>query len=151
MKCGGWLDKGRVFGVLEPSRCFGDADFKQKDNQTVKQMLQTKNATTPKLKKAALKSVHSYMYRTGKFPAGVITCVPDIHKVGLNEPLHFVIIASDGLWDVITSKKAVEFVGEKLKEEISPEKLDHLAKELCTHALELGSKDDITVVIVLFQ
>jgi len=155
LKAGGWLDKGRVFGVLEPSRAFGYVEFKQQENKSVKEMLQNpgkgKQNASAKKKKTAVKNVRNFMQRTSKFPFGVIISVPDIHRVQVNDRLHFLIIASDGLWDVIANKRAVAFVEERLPETVDEKALEKICEELAAEAQKEGSKDDITVMVIVFE
>jgi len=58
-----------------------------------------------------------------------------------------VIIASDGVWDVVTDKKAVRNVQRSLREGRNEEQA---AETLIRFAVELGSQDDCTVVVVRF-
>lgn len=55
---------------------------------------------------------------------------------------HFIILATDGLWDVMSNEEAVAFVRDHLHEP------DHGAKALTMHAFHRGSQDNITVAIL---
>uniref|UniRef100_A0A0C3TB71 PPM-type phosphatase domain-containing protein n=1 Tax=Guillardia theta (strain CCMP2712) TaxID=905079 RepID=A0A0C3TB71_GUITC len=67
---------------------------------------------------------------------------PEIH-VKPREPQaqRFVLLATDGLWDVMSSQEAVEFVWKKWEEK------DHGAEELVREAYRLGSYDNICVMV----
>ena len=67
-----------------------------------------------------------------------------------HEEDEFIILASDGLWDVLSSEEAVDFV-HSLRH-VNP-RLDasYLAQSLVYRASQLGSSDNITVVLVVFQ
>jgi len=73
---------------------------------------------------------------------------PEISEVELHESDEFLLIASDGLWDVMTSQDAVEFVINKQKE-------GKRSKEICSllveKAIQLKSTDNVTVVLVGFR
>lgn len=72
-----------------------------------------------------------------------VVAEPDIEEEVVDSSLEFLILASDGLWDVVTNEEAVEMV----KPIQSPqEAADKLLEEACKR----GSSDNITVVIVRF-
>jgi len=57
----------------------------------------------------------------------------------------FIIIASDGLWDVFSSEEATAFASTRLKER---QTFDNVAKDLVDLAYLKGSMDNITVIII---
>mmetsp|Transcript_34300 Transcript_34300/g.43801 ORF Transcript_34300/g.43801 Transcript_34300/m.43801 type:complete len:97 (+) Transcript_34300:1-291(+) len=57
----------------------------------------------------------------------------------------FIILACDGVWDVISDENATQFVLEKLEQD---KDLDAIAKELVTESINRGSTDNITALIV---
>jgi serine/threonine protein phosphatase PrpC len=72
---------------------------------------------------------------------------PQIYRYNLNKNDKFIIFACDGLWDVISNKRAVDFVLRKLKK-------DHkgkIAKKLCEFAIKEGSTDNVSVVILFLN
>ena len=54
-------------------------------------------------------------------------------------------VASDGLWDVMDDQAVVDFVKEASKRYSAQE----LAEMLCERALDLRSRDNITIAVVL--
>ncbi|XP_049868958.1 uncharacterized protein LOC126368836 [Pectinophora gossypiella] len=70
---------------------------------------------------------------------------PDILTFNLNDhkPM-FVILASDGLWDLFSNEEAIKFIKERLDEP------DYGAKSLTLQAYYRGSADNITVIIINF-
>jgi len=60
----------------------------------------------------------------------------------------FLILATDGLWDIFSNQEAVDFVRSSL---LRKRNLDCIAQELVQMAIELGSLDNITVVILQFH
>lgn len=74
---------------------------------------------------------------------------PDIIKHEIVKNDEFVIIACDGLWDVMTSQKAVSFVKKELEKNNND--YEKVAKLLIGQAVTLHSHDDITVMIVDIQ
>jgi protein phosphatase 1L len=67
---------------------------------------------------------------------------PDIQEEKVDSSLEFIILASDGLWDVVTNEEAVGMVK-------AIEDAEEAAKRLMQEAYERGS-GDITVVVVRF-
>ncbi|CAN7101463.1 unnamed protein product [Brassica rapa subsp. narinosa] len=68
---------------------------------------------------------------------------PEIQEEKIDDSLEFLILASDGLWDVFSNEEAVEVV----KEVEDPEES---TKKLVGEAIKRGSADNITCVIVRF-
>jgi serine/threonine protein phosphatase PrpC len=72
---------------------------------------------------------------------------PEFASVQLDGSHEFLIMASDGLWDVISPEDAVK----RVRMALNLGKLPKAAsEELCALALKLGSGDNITVIIVQF-
>lgn len=80
---------------------------------------------------------------------------PDIFNYKLNKNDKFMILACDGLWDVMSDQEAVDFVlneqydmrtGKRKKTSVN------IANKLATHAInDKGSTDNVTTVIVFFH
>jgi len=68
---------------------------------------------------------------------------PEIQEERVDSSLEFLILASDGLWDVVTNEEAVAIV----KPIQEPE---DAAKRLMQEAYQRGSGDNITIVVVRF-
>ncbi|CAA7023259.1 unnamed protein product [Microthlaspi erraticum] len=68
---------------------------------------------------------------------------PEIQEEKIDDSLEFLILASDGLWDVFSNEEAVAVV----KEVEEPEES---AKKLVGEAIRRGSADNITCVVVRF-
>ncbi|KAI5064100.1 hypothetical protein GOP47_0020770 [Adiantum capillus-veneris] len=74
-----------------------------------------------------------------------VTAEPEVTELILTENDEFLIIASDGLWDKISNEEAVSFVKDTVKEPTMS------SKRLATEAVERGSTDNITVIIVFLK
>ncbi|XP_073055443.1 probable protein phosphatase 2C 59 isoform X2 [Primulina eburnea] len=68
---------------------------------------------------------------------------PEIREEKVDDTLEFLILASDGLWDVVTNQEAVSMT----KPIQEPEEA---AKRLMQEAYKRGSADNITIVVVRF-
>ncbi|KAL1344623.1 hypothetical protein HN51_018498 [Arachis hypogaea] len=69
---------------------------------------------------------------------------PDVQTSDIDAETDLLILASDGLWKVMTNQEAVD-IARRMKE---PQKA---AKQLTAEALERDSKDDISCVVVRFR
>jgi serine/threonine protein phosphatase PrpC len=76
-------------------------------------------------------------------PSG-LTAEPDIVDIALEKTDQFIILACDGLWDVMDHQQAVDFVREALKQDDDPQVA---CKALGEEAYKKGSQDNITVVV----
>jgi len=89
----------------------------------------------------------------------LVSCAPYVHSVELTPRDQFVILASDGVWDVIDDAAAVKMVVDVSRKHASPTGDHHttlqaLAQEaaqtLVAHALKLGSLDNTTALVAWF-
>jgi len=81
-----------------------------------------------------------------------VTAVPEIQEIEINqENPSFLVLACDGLWDVMTNQEVVDFVATRIGSATTHEQLMEVAKELVENAIStLGSSDNVTVVLVKF-
>jgi serine/threonine protein phosphatase PrpC len=73
---------------------------------------------------------------------------PEILKHTLTGKEDFMILACDGLWDVMSAKDAGEFVRNYRTQKKTT---DGVAQALALEALELKSGDNVSVVVVFFN
>ncbi|XP_074575680.1 putative protein phosphatase 2C 2 isoform X2 [Curcuma longa] len=73
---------------------------------------------------------------------------PEFRHVVLTEDDEFLIIGCDGIWDVMSSQRAVSIVRRGLRRHDNPERC---ARELVMEALSLSTFDNLTVIIVCFS
>ncbi|XBW38020.1 hypothetical protein QEN19_003605 [Hanseniaspora menglaensis] len=82
-----------------------------------------------------------------KFFDSLVIANPFTTKIELTSKDEFMIVACDGLWDVMEDQEACDFI---VKNNLS--KKPQLASEmLIEHALKLGSADNLTVMVVCFK
>ncbi|KAK7278994.1 hypothetical protein RJT34_24035 [Clitoria ternatea] len=74
-----------------------------------------------------------------------VTAEPEITESTLCAEDEFLVMASDGLWDVISSGEVINIIKDTVKEP------GMCSKRLATEAVERGSKDNITVIVVFLR
>ena len=83
-----------------------------------------------------------------KMGKGQIVAIPEYAYIQLGTDNHFMIIASDGLWDVMSNEDAVNMVQEEFKKTGA---LKNSAQALQNEAIKRGSGDNITVCVIKFD
>jgi len=123
-KLGGHVFQGRLFGTLAVARALGDAEMKVPIS-----------------------------------PANYVSAEPHVGKRELQSGVDaFLILACDGLWDKVTHQSAVEFVAscllsgksgvDRQQQQKDPKTIASL---LVKKALDAGSSDNVTVVLVVLK
>jgi len=79
---------------------------------------------------------------------GQVIAKPDYAAIQLNKHNHFLIMASDGLWDVMSSKEAVAMVTKSLQ---NKEDVADTVRHMLNCVIARGSEDNITICVVLFD
>jgi len=79
---------------------------------------------------------------------GPLSAEPEIKKAKLSKDDEFLIIGSDGIWEVFTSQNAVDFARRKLQEHND---LETCCKELIDEAIKRETVDNLTAVMVCFH
>ena len=124
----------RVCGDLAISRSIGDPDYKG---------LGLENATN-----SDIPSFFNFPEgHSGKFTADLVIPDPDITEKYILQSDEFLILATDGLWDVIDLSESVRLVKSYFDE---GKDVNAAADALTTHALRLGSSDNVTIIIIQF-
>jgi len=72
-----------------------------------------------------------------------VSNVPDYEEFEVDERVQYLIVASDGLWDVCEDQEAVEIC------KGCPSSKE-MAGKLVKHAVESGSKDNVSILVLKF-
>jgi serine/threonine protein phosphatase PrpC len=91
---GGWVHNKRVNGVLAVSRSFGDIQYKAFDD------------VTPTIPRDEAGGIWSNKQQ--------VISRPDVTEFEVDDDVEFVVLASDGLWDVFSSQEVVNFIRHQL-------------------------------------
>lgn len=73
-----------------------------------------------------------------------VSNIPDVESFNVENNTQFLIVASDGLWDVCQDQQAVDLV-----KNLNNSK--EMAKTLVQYALKNGSQDNVSVLILKFK
>ncbi|KAJ7965319.1 Protein phosphatase 2C [Quillaja saponaria] len=130
-EAGGWIVNSRICGDIAVSRAFGDMRFKTKKNEMLKKGVEEGRWTEKFISRVQLKG-------------DLVIASPDIYQVALESDAEFILLASDGLWDYISSSDAVSFVRNQLQQhgdvQLACEALGQAALDRC-------SQDNVSIVI----
>lgn len=74
---------------------------------------------------------------------------PEIYEGTIHDDDEFIILACDGLFDVMSNKQAVDYVRTQLHKNFP---IDVLAKEIVDHCIKkLHTTDNVSVIIIQFE
>jgi len=74
-----------------------------------------------------------------------VSAEPDISMISRKPTDQFIIIACDGIWDVMSNELVCAFVLDKMKEGYP---ISAICEVLIDHCLDLGSRDNMSVIII---
>eukprot|EP01023_Acetabularia_acetabulum_P039571 TRINITY_DN3810_c0_g2_i1.p1 TRINITY_DN3810_c0_g2~~TRINITY_DN3810_c0_g2_i1.p1 ORF type:complete len:404 (-),score=115.38 TRINITY_DN3810_c0_g2_i1:512-1723(-) len=86
--------------------------------------------------------------------AQMVTCFPEVRHIPLQHGDEFMVLACDGIWEVMENQKVVDYVREKLLLNIQPRQI---CEQLCDSCLatEVGPMgkgcDNMSVMIIVFK
>ncbi|KAI5657641.1 hypothetical protein M9H77_26434 [Catharanthus roseus] len=130
-EAGGWIVNGRICGDIAVSRAFGDMRFKTKKYEMLEKGIEEGRWT------------EKFVSRI-QFKGDLVSATPDVSQVFLGKDAEFLILASDGLWDYISSSDVVDFVRNQLRQHGD---VQIACEALAQKALDQRSQDNISIVI----
>ena len=150
-RVGGKIIMGRVDASLAVTRAIGDLSFKKITVSDV----DVQKARDPSLRDFRLPFIY-YIH-------SAVTADPDICSFDLNHDDAFLILGCDGIWDVVSSQRAVELVAEALREDLQQRTqfgetnlplmpptgaLQAASERVVQAALAGGSTDNVSCLVV---
>ena len=130
---GGWVKDGRVCSILAVSRAFGDRDFKAPRLDRLLEM-------------GVQEGIWSRQHAEGvHFTEDPVTAAPDITEISLGPDDEFLVLASDGVWDTLTSRQALQIVRKELQRGATGQ---DAAALLAERAIRRYTQDNVAVVVV---
>jgi len=134
--------------ALQVTRALGDFDLKRPHHQ------QQQHQQHPHHQQPYAAESRSSCSSGGSSCSGVtvvpaaampVTAQPEVVCLRLSSSDQFLVLGTDGLWDVITDQEAVGLVQDTVKDPAL------CAKRLVQEALARGSQDNVTAVVVFLQ
>lgn len=165
-RCGGFVQFGRVCGVLAVSRALGDFEFKSSSSGGTSQR-QNASRNLFSFARAAGSLTNNGPLTPNEY---MVSNVADVRQLALTDDSNFLILACDGLWDVVSNEEATQFVQDFLS--YTPEVNDLLvlhgkrpkpspsvihrvlcncSQKLAEFAVERGSTDNVSVMVLFFH
>jgi len=83
-----------------------------------------------------------------------VTCDPEVFRYTITNDDKFIVLGCDGLWDVMTNQDVVNYILENCYDLTIKNRINtniNIAKKLANFAIERGSTDNITIVIVFLK
>ncbi len=175
---GGKVKNKRVNGRLAVSRAFGDFDYKKSSsfggNSSSSSSNSSSNSPVSSQSKRHSLTISSssgqngasssnreqnsnsnnnscseqQVYDCTSAMSGIVIVHPEILSFRIEKRTDFIILACDGLWDVMSSDDAVRIVYHALER---TRDLGRVCRYLVNLALRRGSRDNVTCMIVLFH
>ncbi|XP_047342020.1 protein phosphatase 2C 57 [Impatiens glandulifera] len=130
-EAGGWISNGRICGDISVSRAFGDMRFKTKKEEMMQKGIEEGRWT------------EKFASRI-QFKGDLVTATPDIFQIPVGSDAELLLLASDGLWDYMTSSDAVNFLRNQLRQHGD---VQLACEALGQAALDGGSQDNISIIV----
>lgn len=131
---GGWIEDGRVCDVIAVSRAFGDSQFKEAAGRE------------HMLAEGVEYGAWDQEFVDGiDFKSSPVVATPDVTEIPLGEHDEFLVLASDGLWDIMNSRDVVTFARASFKKKFSAQQI---ADKLTKVAIMRHTVDNVSVVVV---
>lgn len=92
------------------------------------------------------RAIGDALYKANPIP--FVSARPELTQVHLCTHDRFLLLACDGLFDVMTSQAAVDFARQRLNAGMA---LHEVCRSLAQHAINCGSMDNVSVLIVLLD
>ena len=87
-------------------------------------------------------------HKTSDGSDAALAALPELRTEIITERDELVLLATDGLWDVMDSQNAINMVRKSLNKH---HKVKDAVKELVKEAIKLGSVDNVSAVVVVFN
>jgi serine/threonine protein phosphatase PrpC len=105
---------------------------------------------------ALSRAIGDFQFKTRghvSWEAQAVTCIPDVRGEKLDPNRDsFVVLACDGIWDVMTNEQVVSFVKAKLAAKVEPPQICELLMSNCLSPDPFGlGCDNMSVILIVFK
>lgn len=134
LAAGGFVFNHRVMGQLAVSRSFGDEQYKQSISELCESEV----------------DLESMRQSATDLSAPLVIAEPEIrYRQLMPGQDDFLLLACDGLFDVMSNEEVCDFLMGELRKHNNPERA---AASIATHAItRLGSRDNVSVIVVMLK
>ncbi len=84
----------------------------------------------------------------------LVTALPEVRTVDIDDKIDFLVIATDGVWDIMANQEVIDFVVKRMERNVSLEKIALQLVKACKLPINpltnLGS-DNMTVIIAVMR
>ncbi|KAF0716155.1 Aste57867_2997 [Aphanomyces stellatus] len=137
---GGFIIHGRVMGELAVSRAFGDCEFKTYDTYACSTALRLEDEN----------GVEQPVVNPNDILKGpLVISTPEISIADITESDEFLLLASDGLFDVFEDQEAITFIRKEMER---CGDVQRTVESLVDYAIGTqGSRDNVTAIVVMLK
>ncbi|KAH9112035.1 hypothetical protein AeMF1_013582 [Aphanomyces euteiches] len=137
---GGFIIHGRIMGELAVSRAFGDCEFKTYETYACQTTLKLEDEN----------GVEQPVVNPNDILKGpLVISTPEISILEITESDEFLLLASDGLFDVFEDQEAIDFIRRELLEFGD---VQRTVESLVDYAIGTqGSRDNVTAIVVMLK
>uniref|UniRef100_A0A7S2KG14 PPM-type phosphatase domain-containing protein n=2 Tax=Leptocylindrus danicus TaxID=163516 RepID=A0A7S2KG14_9STRA len=90
-------------------------------------------------------------YKTNKelpHESQAVIAVPEVKILERSSKDEFIVLACDGVWDVMTNEECAAFVSKECNRDSEPEDLAKMCDDLLRDCFDRGSTDNMSVLVV---
>ena len=102
---------------------------------------------------AVSRSFGDYMFKKNPdvgFHAQMVTALPDVRIFEMDQNMEFIVLGSDGIWDVLSNQDIVDLIWEQIRQNKTLEDISYSVMKRCIASPEStrsGGRDNVTVLI----
>ena len=94
---------------------------------------------------ALSRAIGDNTFKNGNQKTSVLTAIPDITRTKLTPQDSYIVIACDGLWDVMSNEDVINFINPL----IDDHSVQDIVKQLGDHSIyNLGSTDNVSCILI---
>ncbi|KAG5509424.1 hypothetical protein JKF63_06734 [Porcisia hertigi] len=179
-KCGGFVQFGRVCGILAVSRALGDFEFKFQPSSSSSRDVKGEERLSADFSLGTFRDSDTgglaelpSLSQNCRFISNrdlMVSNIADVRQLHLTDASAFLLLACDGLWDVLSNEEATEFVRDFLcytpdvcdpkicsglkprpSSDVVQRVLNNCCQKLAEFAVDRGSMDNVSVMVLFFH